>query len=104
MRGEITYRSLNDYEIRKMIYDEIRRNQTKGHLIIITNIGELHFLLHCNLTPKTCENFFELAERKYFNGTSFHRLVTDFIIQGGDPTGTGCGGESVFNKPFEDEF
>ncbi|XP_043833259.1 RING-type E3 ubiquitin-protein ligase PPIL2 isoform X2 [Dromiciops gliroides] len=57
-----------------------------------------------NATPKTCENFIKLCKKNYYNGTIFHRSIRNFVIQGGDPTGTGTGGESYWGKPFKDEF
>merc|ERR1719456_1030817 len=54
--------------------------------------------------PRTCRNFFELAKKGYYDNTLFHRIVTDFVIQGGDPTGTGRGGESIYGPTFEDEI
>ena len=54
--------------------------------------------------PKTCENFLELCQSGYFKGTKFHRLIKKFMIQGGDPDGTGRGGKSMFGKKFGDEF
>lgn len=56
------------------------------------------------MVPKTCENFLILAEAGYYNGTVFHRSIKNFMVQGGDPTGTGKGGESVFGPTFNDEF
>jgi peptidylprolyl isomerase len=53
--------------------------------------------------PKACENFTALVEKGYYNGLIFHRVIKDFMIQGGDPTGTGRGGESTWGKTFEDE-
>ena len=50
--------------------------------------------------PKTCHNFYELAKRGYYNNTTFHRIVRDFVIQGGDPTGTGRGGQSIYGYGF----
>ncbi|KAK2946738.1 putative Peptidyl-prolyl cis-trans isomerase 4 [Blattamonas nauphoetae] len=76
----------------------------KAYVMLETNLGNLNIELHCDLVPKTCDNFLQLAERGYYNGTIFHRLIKGFMIQGGDPTGTGRGGESAFGKPFEDEF
>ncbi|KAJ1074206.1 hypothetical protein K5549_019849, partial [Capra hircus] len=55
-------------------------------------------------TPKTCENFIRLCKKQYYDGTVFHRSIRNFVIQGGDPTGTGTGGESCWGKPFRDEF
>jgi cyclophilin family peptidyl-prolyl cis-trans isomerase len=76
----------------------------KGYVNILTNLGELQCMIHANFVPRTSENFLELCEKGYYNGTKFHRLVKDFMIQGGDPTGTGKGGESIFGGKFEDEF
>jgi len=64
----------------------------------------LNLLIHCDLVPKTAENFIENCQNGYYNNTKFHRLVKNFILQGGDPTGTGKGGASIYGKYFEDEF
>ncbi|CAJ0966250.1 unnamed protein product [Ranitomeya imitator] len=56
------------------------------------------------VTPKTCENFIKLCKKNYYDGTIFHRSIRNFVIQGGDPTGTGTGGESCWGKPFRDEI
>ncbi|KAB0397494.1 hypothetical protein E2I00_016170, partial [Balaenoptera physalus] len=56
------------------------------------------------MTPKTCENFIKLCKKQYYDGTLFHRSIRNFVIQGGDPTGTGTGGESYWGKPFRDDF
>ena len=70
---------------------------------IKTNRGDIKLRLFASAAPKTCENFVGLAKKGYYDGVIFHRVIKDFMIQGGDPTGTGCGGESVWGKPFEDE-
>ena len=54
--------------------------------------------------PMTVENFVRLAQKGYYDGTTFHRVISDFMIQGGDPQGDGTGGTSIWNHPFEDEF
>ena len=54
--------------------------------------------------PRTCQNFAELARRGYYSGTVFHRLIPNFMVQGGDPTGTGRGGDSIYGGPFADEI
>lgn len=61
-----------------------------------TNLGSLMIQIDCNLVPKTGENFLELCEFEYYNKTVFHRLIPNFMIQGGDPTGKGSGGSSIF--------
>ncbi len=72
--------------------------------ILKTNFGEIEVELFARKVPKTVENFVGLAERGYYNGVTFHRVIDDFMIQGGDPTGTGSGGESFWGGTFEDEF
>lgn len=69
-----------------------------------TPLGVIEFELYTNDAPKTTENFIKLAEKKYFNGIVFHRVVKGFVIQGGDPTGTGSGGKSIWGKEFADEL
>ncbi|XP_006894666.1 PREDICTED: peptidyl-prolyl cis-trans isomerase-like 2-like [Elephantulus edwardii] len=76
----------------------------KGYVRLHTNKGCLNLELHCDLTPKTCENFIRLCKTNYYDGTIFHRSIRNFVIQGGDPTGTGTGGVSCWGKPFRDEF
>ena len=69
-----------------------------------TSIGTFVVELYVNEAPRTCKNFSELARRGYYNGTVFHRVIKDFMIQGGDPTGTGRGGESIYGPKFQDEI
>ncbi|MGF2384542.1 peptidylprolyl isomerase [Lentilactobacillus otakiensis] len=71
---------------------------------IKTNHGDIVVQLFPEEAPKTVENFVALAEKGYYNGVIFHRVIPDFMIQGGDPTGTGMGGESSFGGNFADEF
>lgn len=72
--------------------------------IIKTNRGSVVVQLFPEKAPKTVENFVELAKKGYYDGVIFHRVIPDFMIQGGDPTGTGMGGESIYGEQFEDEF
>jgi peptidyl-prolyl cis-trans isomerase-like 1 len=60
--------------------------------------------LYNDHAPKTCKNFSTLAQRNYFNDLIFHRVIPNFMIQGGDPTGTGRGGDSIYGDKFEDEI
>ncbi|XP_015795036.1 peptidyl-prolyl cis-trans isomerase ppi1 [Tetranychus urticae] len=69
-----------------------------------TNLGRFIVELYWLHAPKTCRNFAELANRGYYDGTIFHRVISDFMIQGGDPTGTGRGGSSIYGKTFDDEI
>jgi peptidyl-prolyl cis-trans isomerase-like 1 len=71
---------------------------------INTNMGNIEIQLFPDKAPKTVENFVGLASENYYNGVIFHRVINDFMIQGGDPTGTGSGGDSYFGGSFEDEF
>lgn len=67
-------------------------------------MGEITIELYWKHCPNTCRNFAELARRGYYNNTIFHRIIPDFMIQGGDPTGTGRGGASIYGPEFADEF
>ena len=69
-----------------------------------TNFGNIKIELYCDLTPITCKNFLALCAKGYYDGSKFHRNIKGFILQGGDPTGTGKGGESIYGKYFNDEF
>ena len=72
-------------------------------IIMETTQGTIEFKLFPEEAPKACENFIKLVESEYYNGIIFHRIIKDFMIQGGDPTGTGMGGKSIWGHPFEDE-
>lgn len=72
-------------------------------VVLQTNQGDVEIQLMQSVAPKACENFTKLAEKGYYDGLIFHRVIRGFMIQGGDPTGTGRGGESVWGKRFEDE-
>lgn len=69
-----------------------------------TSLGNIKCELFCDTAPRTSFNFLALAASGYYNGTTFHRNMRGFMIQGGDPTGTGKGGESIWGGTFEDEF
>ena len=81
---------------------EVAENEKKA--VIRTNMGDITVKLFPEIAPKTVENFVGLAEKGYYNGIVFHRVIPDFMIQGGDPTGSGMGGESLWGDSFEDEF
>ena len=71
---------------------------------IKTNYGDMRIKLFPDHAPKTVANFIALSKDGYYDGVIFHRIIKDFMIQGGDPTGTGMGGESIYGESFEDEF
>ncbi|KAI9496710.1 hypothetical protein BDB00DRAFT_891330 [Zychaea mexicana] len=79
-----------------------KRIKTKGYARLITNFGNLNLELYCDKIPEACHNFILLAKSGYYNDTVFHRNIKNFMIQGGDPTGTGKGGESYWKTPFKD--
>ncbi|PAV64717.1 hypothetical protein WR25_20552 [Diploscapter pachys] len=89
---------LSDEAVR---YARVKKN---GYVRIVTNHGALNLELFCPKAPKACENFITLCSRGYYNNTIFHRIIKNFMMQGGDPTGAGTGGESIWGKTFEDEF
>ncbi|XP_054908424.1 spliceosome-associated protein CWC27 homolog [Poeciliopsis prolifica] len=82
----------------------IQEPPTSGKVLLKTTAGEIDIELWSKEAPKACRNFVQLCMEGYYDGTIFHRVVQDFIIQGGDPTGTGTGGESIYGRPFKDEF
>ncbi|XP_074311818.1 peptidyl-prolyl cis-trans isomerase CYP18-2 [Silene latifolia] len=69
-----------------------------------TSMGPITIELYYKHAPRTCTNFLELARRGKYDNVKFHRIIKDFIIQGGDPTGSGRGGESIYGKRFDDEI
>ena len=69
-----------------------------------TNFGDIKIALNFEKAPITAKNFEDYCKEGFYNGTIFHRVIEDFMIQGGDPTGTGMGGESIYGRTFEDEF
>ena len=73
-------------------------------VLMQTTLGDIKIKLFPEIAPKTVENFLTHAENGYYEGIIFHRVIKDFMIQGGDPTGTGMGGESIWGAPFADEF
>ena len=75
-----------------------------SRMVIETSAGNIEIELKPTVAPKAVENFTKLAEKGYYNGIIFHRVIKGFMIQGGDPTGTGRGGESIWGTNFEDEF
>ena len=79
--------------------------QSNNPIVVLeTTQGKIVLELFPRIAPKTVENFITHVKEGYYDGVIFHRIIKNFMIQGGDPTGTGRGGESIWHKPFEDEF
>ncbi|KAI9096169.1 cyclophilin-like domain-containing protein [Phlyctochytrium arcticum] len=87
-----------------MSHAYISEPPTKGKVVIKTTLGPLEVELWPKEAPKACRNFVQLCLEGYYDGTIFHRVIKKFIVQGGDPTGTGDGGESIYGKPFSNEY
>ncbi|MBP1048501.1 peptidylprolyl isomerase [Enterococcus sp. BWM-S5] len=86
-------------------FPQLNLEEVKGPKATIkTNRGDIKIQLFPEQAPKSVQNFVELAKKGYYDGVIFHRVIPDFMIQGGDPTGTGMGGESIYGEKFEDEF
>ncbi|QLL73954.1 peptidylprolyl isomerase [Lactobacillus crispatus] len=88
-----------------MKYSQLNLENQQGPTAVLkTNQGEIKIQLFPEQAPMTVENFIRLAQKGYYDGTIFHRVISDFMIQGGDPEGNGTGGESIWGHPFEDEL
>ncbi|ORZ07114.1 hypothetical protein BCR42DRAFT_360652 [Absidia repens] len=81
-----------------------KKIKSKAYVRIATNLGNLNIELYCDKAPRTCYNFIMLAKTGYYDNVIFHRSIKNFMIQGGDPTGTGKGGQSYFGQEFPDEI
>lgn len=87
------------------MYPQLNLAAVEGPVATVkTNKGDFAIKLFPKQAPKTVENFLGLVAKNYYDGIIFHRVIKDFMIQGGDPTGTGMGGQSLWGAPFEDEF
>lgn len=86
-------------------YPQLEQGITEETLVDMnTSEGTIRIRLFPEIAPKAVENFLGHAESGYYEGVIFHRVIEDFMLQTGDPTGTGSGGESIYGEPFEDEF
>ncbi len=88
------------------MYPQLSTDVAANEALVVMNttLGPIKIKLFPEQAPKTVENFLTHAENGYYDGIIFHRVIKDFMIQGGDPTGTGMGGESIYGDTFEDEF
>ncbi|KAJ2767931.1 cyclophilin peptidyl-prolyl cis-trans isomerase Cyp8 [Coemansia nantahalensis] len=80
------------------------RIKSKGYARLVTSLGDINVELYCDKAPRACYNFIKLAQAGYYRGTVFHRSIRNFMVQGGDPTGTGRGGKSFWGGEFRDEI
>lgn len=95
---------LKDFVKEKEDAEKLVELKKKSEIIIVTNQGQIKVKLFPEQAPLACENFIGLVEKGYYNGITFHRVIKDFMIQGGDPTATGTSGESIWKKSFSDEI
>ncbi len=86
------------------MFAHVRRTKRKAYVRLTTNLGALNLELHCDVAPRTCYNFVQLCKQGGYDGVVFHRNIPGFMIQGGDPTGTGRGGSSIWGHDFVDEY
>lgn len=100
---EFRSRKLQQYERVKKRMKKNKQLQT-SHVTLHTSMGDITLELYSYLVPQTCDNFLGLCQKGYYDGTQFHRLIKGFMIQGGDPTGTGRGGNSLWGTDFKDEI
>lgn len=89
--------SVKDYLAEKELAAKKEMMKVKSSIVLETNRGNIEIKLFPDIAPLACENFIGLAEKGYYNGVIFHRVIKDFMIQGGDPTGTGAG-ESPYGE------
>jgi len=83
---------------------QIERTQNSSVVVLKTNQGDITLKMFPKVAPLAVENFVTHAKEGYYNGLIFHRVIKGFMIQGGDPTGTGTGGESIWHKEFVNEY
>ena len=95
-------KSLNNKK--NTVMNDSTKTDSSQTAVIETNMGTIKVALFPKEVPKAVENFVGLAKKGYYNGIIFHRVIDNFMIQGGDPTGTGRGGESIWGGYFNDEI
>jgi len=103
---EETNQTTTTAEGESAMYPQLSKEVASNEALVVMNttMGAIKIKLFPEVAPKTVENFITHAENGYYDGIIFHRIIQDFMIQGGDPTGTGMGGESIYGTTFEDEF
>lgn len=93
-------------QVANAVYPQLSNEVSENEKLveIETTMGNIKIKLFPEYAPKAVENFVKHSEEGYYDGLIFHRVINDFMLQGGDPNGDGTGGESIYGKPFEDEF
>lgn len=84
--------------------DPMASKKSNPIVVLETNQGNIELELFPEIAPKAVKNFIELSKKGYYDGIIFHRVIKNFMIQGGDPTGTGRGGESIYGGVFDNEY
>lgn len=102
--GVLACKGQENDQVKSQEPQSIKESKEMTVAVMETNMGVIELELFADQTPKTVENFVGLADSGYYNGVTFHRVIPNFMIQGGDPTGTGRGGQSIWGKKFEDEI
>ena len=103
-KEERDVKTINFSENAKKQVDEKPKKGETVAIMHIKDYGDIKLKFFNEIAPKAVENFITHSKNGYYNGVTFHRVINDFMIQGGDPTATGAGGKSIWNKNFEDEF
>jgi len=95
-----------DQKVGNTVYPQLTKEVAENERLVEmeTSMGSIKIKLFPEYAPKAVENFVKHSEEGYYDGLIFHRVIKDFMIQGGDPNGNGTGGESIWGTPFEDEF
>lgn len=93
-------------QVENAVYPQLTNEVSENERLVEmeTSMGKIKIKLFPEYAPNAVENFVKHSEDGYYDGLLFHRVIKDFMIQGGDPNGDGTGGESIYGKPFEDEF
>ncbi|RLN45593.1 hypothetical protein BBJ29_007457 [Phytophthora kernoviae] len=94
----------SEQELLEQRWQAVRKLKKKGLVRLETTLGNINLEVDCDFVPQTADNFMSLCRTKYYDGVLFHRVIRGFMMQGGDPTGTGRGGQSIWKKPFRDEI
>jgi peptidyl-prolyl cis-trans isomerase B (cyclophilin B) len=101
-----TEQKKGDEPVSNTVYPQLTTEVAENEKLVEmdTSMGKIKIKLFPEYAPKAVENFVKHSEEGYYDGLIFHRVINDFMIQGGDPNGNGTGGESIYGNPFEDEF